>query len=111
RFEDRFVADERGLDLGRRDVDSRHLQHVVGAPAVYEIAVLVLAVLVAAARPAAVEGAAALVAVVPVVRRARGPGDLQLTYLARLDRRPLLVDQTQLVPREGFPGGAVAQVA
>src|SRR5262245_25399617 len=74
-LEHRLVSDERRLDLRRRHVDSRYLQHVVGAPSVYVVPVLVLPVLVAALGPAAVERAAAFLAVVPVVGRARGSAD------------------------------------
>src|SRR5260221_368196 len=43
RFQHRFVRDESGFDFSGRDVDTRDLQHVVRAPAVYVVAVLVQA--------------------------------------------------------------------
>src|SRR5882672_7841911 len=88
RFEHGFMRDESGFDLGGRDVDARDLQHVVGAPAVYVVAVPVQAVLVTALRPASHESAAAFLVVVPVAGGARRPADLQLSHLALLLEQP-----------------------
>src|SRR5258706_571083 len=111
RFEHGFMRDESGFDLGGRDVDARDLQHVVGAPAVYVVAVPVQAVLVAALRPASHESAAAFLVIVPIACSARRPADLQLSHLSLLCRVAALVHQAQLVARHRFARGAVAQVA
>src|ERR1700693_1733906 len=110
-FEPRLMAAERRLDLRGRDIEAGDSQHVVGAAGVDEVAVLVLPEFVAAPEPAADKGRAALLAIVPVVRRARRPAHLELADLAPPYRSSLLVYQPQLVAGNGLPGRAVAHIS
>src|SRR6267378_2117200 len=105
------MADERGFDLRGRDVEARDSQHVVGAPGVYKVTLLVLPELVAAPEPGADKGRAAFLAVVPVVRRTCRSAHLELADLALPYRSSLLVDQAQLVSGYGLPGRAVAHIS
>src|SRR6185436_19587146 len=97
-FEHRLVADQRRLDLNRRDIDAAHFEHVVRAPTVGVVALRVEAVLVAATRPRALEGALGAAALAPVHDRRGRAADLQLAELARLgDDVALVVDQAHFV--------------
>jgi hypothetical protein len=94
------VRDERRLHFHRRDVDAAHLEHVVGAPAVGVVAVLVEAVLVAASRPRPLEGVLGLLALVPVHERGGRPADLQLAKLPGLRDEPaLFIEQAHFIAR------------
>ena len=72
-FEHRWMRDERLLDLEGRHPYAAHLEHVVGAPAVDEAAILAEHVFVARPRPFSLEGRAALVALVPIAVRGEAP--------------------------------------
>src|SRR5206468_3042407 len=111
RFEHCLVADEGGLDLRGRDIEAGDSQHVVGAPGVYKVTVLVLPEFVAAPEPGADEGRAAFLAIVPVIRRTCRSVHLELADLALPYRSSLLVHQAQLVSGYGLPGRAVAHIS
>ena len=68
-------------------------------------------VLVAGAGPGALEGAARLLALVPVALGMRGPAHQHLADLAVADLAAGLVDEAQLVAGHGAARGAVAQIA
>src|SRR6185369_5799788 len=110
-FENALMREQRALDLEGRDIDAADLEHVVGASAIGEIAVLAFDVFVAAARPLAEEGRAAALAIVPVEGGAGRAGDLELADLARLDRRSRLVDEADAITGNRLPGRAVAHRA
>ena len=73
------------------------LEHVVGAPAADEAPVCLANVFVAGAGPGALEGAARLLALVPVAVGGGGAVDEQFADLAGGSLRALLVDEPQLV--------------
>src|SRR5438093_423059 len=92
---------ERGLDLGRRDPLPRYLEHVVAAPLIGVVAVLIEVVLVACDVPLSFERGLRLLVLVPVVRRTRVPGDPQISGLALVQVRAVIVDDLRAVPRHG----------
>ena len=77
------MLDERRLDLDRRDPDAAHLQHVVAAAVVPEVAVRVLVVLVPGLDPRAEERLLRLVVLVPVVGHRRVAAHAEVADLAR----------------------------
>ena len=105
------MRDQSRLDLGRRDIDTTDLQHVVGAAGVDIIAVFVAAILVAAQRPLPLERPFAALNVIPVVLGAGWPRDLQLADLALPGGSPLVVDQAHVIAGDRLAGRAVAHVA
>src|SRR5215472_14031141 len=109
--EQRFVRDERRLDLERRYPHAVDLEHVVGAPAVVIVAVGVAQILVAGMGPFADEGAAALRALVPVAFAGGGPAHHELADLAISELAPVLVDDLHVVSRHRLAGRSVADVA
>ena len=109
-FQHRLVRRERGLDLERRHPHAAHLEHVVGAAAVVEIAVGVAHVFVAGIGPFAREGAPALGALVPVAFARRRPAHDQLADLAVGQLMPVLVDDPHVVAGHRLAGRAVAHV-
>src|SRR5258706_12644911 len=104
------MADERRFDLRGRDVEAGDSEHVVGAAGVYKVSVLVLSEFVAGPEPAAHEGRAAFLAVVPVARRDCRSAYLELADLAPPYRGSLLVGHAQFVAANGLPGRAIAHI-
>ena len=98
--------------LERRDPDSAHLEHVVRAARAHVPALLVPAVLVAGVCPRAMEGAKALLALVPVGDGRGGAAHAELADVSGRDRLAVLADELDLVPRDRLaPGRPVAVVA
>src|SRR5260221_644156 len=104
------MAEERGFDLCRRDIEAGHSQHVVGAAGVSTVTVHILSEFVAAPEPGTDKARAAFLAVVPVARRACRSAYLELADLAPPYRGSLLVDQAQFVAGNGLPGRAIAHI-
>src|SRR5207247_7777987 len=98
-LEHRGMLHERGLDLGRRDPLPRYLEHVVAAPLIGEVAVLIEVVLVARDVPLSFERGLRLLVLVPVVRRTRVPGDPQIPGLALVEVGAVIVYELRAVPR------------
>ena len=105
------MRDQRGLHIERRHPESGHLEHVVVAAAVAIHAVRIAHVDVAGVRPLAREGAARLLALVPVALRRARAAHQQLAQLAVGDVRALVVDDAQVVAGHRDAGRAVAQLA
>src|SRR5262245_2714074 len=95
------MAHQRRFHLDGRDPDAADLQHVIGASAVPEVAVLVLVILVARLDPCAEERLLGLVVLVPVVRHRGVAFDAQVADLAARDRPALVVDDRELVAGYG----------
>src|SRR6266542_2398445 len=110
-LEDRRMAHEGVLHLDRRDPDAPHLQHVVGAAAVPEVAVVVLVVLVARLDPVAKERGLGLLVLVPVIGHGRVALDLQVADLALRHGPPLVVHDSCLVTRHRQPSRARPRLA
>src|SRR5215468_914458 len=100
------MLDERRLDLGGRDPDATHLQHVVAATAVPVVAILVAIVLVASLDPRAAQRVLGLLVLVPIEGHRRIALDAQVPDRARGHRRSFLVDDRNLVTGDGNSGGA-----
>src|SRR5207253_2528175 len=94
-----------------RDPLSAYLEHVVGAPADAIEAIRIAHVFVAGACPFALEGAARLLALVPVAVRRRRPTDAELADLAFRHLAAGIIDQPRLVAWHWHAGRAVADLA
>ena len=93
------MLDQRRLDLERRYVHAADAQHVVAAPGTGVAAVFVTQVFVTALGPLALEGIAALDAVVPVQQRRAGPAHEQVADVAVGNRQAVVAAQLDVVSR------------
>jgi hypothetical protein len=105
------VGGEGGFDLERGHPNTAYLEHVVGAAAVGEVAVLTLDVFVAALCPRAEEGVPAFLAVVPIKRGAGGAGDLQFADVSFGDCFAVVVYQADVIAGNRLTRSAVAHIA
>ena len=110
-FEHGGVGGQRRFDFEGGNPDAADFEHVVGAAAIGEIAVVALAVLVAASGPGAEKGVAALFTVVPVIRGAGRAVDVQLAEFAFWHRLAVFIEQADFIARHRLAGSAVADGA
>ena len=106
----RFVRDQGRFHIERRHPLPTDLEHVVGAAAVIVIAIGVAPVFVAGIGPIALEGAAALGALVPVTFAGRRSAHDQFADLIGAQLASKLIHQLDVITRNWFAGGTVADV-
>ena len=98
------------FDFEGGDPDPRHLEHVVGAPAIDQPSVLAAFVFVAGAGPGALEGGAALVSLVPISVSGGVASDQQFADLADPDFTSSLIDKPDFIARNGHAAGSINDV-
>src|SRR5207253_34239 len=96
---DRWMLEQHGLDLDRRDPQAADFDHVVGTALVPVEAVAVDAVAVAGEEPLAEDGALGLLVLGPVKREGAVAFDVQVAGITRRDRLALVVEDLQFVSR------------
>ena len=106
-----FMRDEGALDVERRDPDSRHLKHVIGAPAVKVIPAIADTVFVACVRPLAAKRAPGFFPLQPVALSGAWPANDKLADFPGSDRSAIIVQQLCVIAGHRRARGAVANLA
>src|SRR5579859_370151 len=106
RFQHLLVRNQRRLHLYRRNPLPADFEHVVRAPAVPEIAVLVLVIFVAGLNPGAENRILRALVLIPVLRAGAIAGDEEVTNLALRHLLALLVHNARLITRHERTGAA-----
>ena len=109
-FENLVMCDQRRFDLEGRHPLTADLQHVIGAAAVDIVTLAVAQIFVTGARPGTVEGVEALSPLIPITNRGGLAVDLKLSHLTVDNFSALLVDDAQLIARDGRAAGAIVHV-
>src|SRR5579875_279545 len=111
RLQNAVMRDERRFDLAGRHPHAAHLQHVVAAPAMHEIAVAVLVELVAGLGPFADERCARALSVVPVTERGGRACDVEVSDLPARHGIAVLADEPDAISADRFSRRSIAHRA